>query len=514
MALSQKQIIDCKGMQCPAPILHIAKAARQLGTQPAVFEVLVDDGDFPNDIEAWCRTSKNQLVELAESDGIYKATIALNGATPSNDTTSQSGTQPTVAQVRPAAQAPPRTATIAADDTSRLDCRGMRCPAPILALSKSARSFGNQPMLIEVLSDDAEFPRDLEAWCRTTHSEVCESSEQDGTHRVLVAINGAADPLPLTEVEEEIGAPQQSATTPFPAAPAPSPLQQVAVAPPPRSAAMAAVAQASQLDLRGLRAPDPVRQLSRALVTTPGSRVRVLSDDPGFMSDVMAWSRAAGVTVLSAQHQPEVTLVELQLGDASAPALSPAQEPLTVPLAVPAQQPLTSSAESPLAVPRDNLCTILIIHNDFESLMAAMMCATTAAAQGMDAAIYFSFWGVNLLRGERPRRDVPKGKVSILQKLMQWMMPKGPRRQKMGKMHMGGMGLGMMNYFMRKNNVMSLAELMDSAVEQEVKFVVCSMSMGIMGIQKRDIMALPNVEFAGVTAFVEMSRRSSMSLVF
>ncbi len=515
MALSQKQIIDCKGMQCPAPILHIAKAARQLGKQPAVFEVLVDDGDFPNDLEAWCRTSKNQLVELAESDGIYRATIALNGAIPGNDTTFQSGTQPAVVQTRPATPlpAPSRSATLTADDTTRLDCRGMQCPAPILALSKSARSFGKQPMLIEVLSDDAEFPRDLEAWCRTTHSQVCESSEQDGTHRVLVAINGAADPLTITEVEEEMDAPQQAAAAPLPAAPAPSPLRQVAAAPPPQSAGTAAVAQAAQLDLRGLRAPEPVRQLSRALVTTPGSRVRVLSDDPGFMSDVMAWSRAAGVSVLSAQHQPEATLVELQLGDASAPALSPTPASLPVPLTVPAQQ-LASPAEGPLAVPRDNLCTILIIHNDFESLMAAMMCATTAAAQGMDAAIYFSFWGVNLLRGERPRRDVPKGKVSILQKLMQWMMPKGPRRQKMGKMHMGGMGLGMMNYFMRKNNVMSLAELMDSAVEQEVKFVVCSMSMGIMGIQKRDIMDLPNIEFAGVTAFVEMSRRSSMSLVF
>jgi peroxiredoxin family protein len=229
------------------------------------------------------------------------------------------------------------------------------------------------------------------------------------------------------------------------------------------------------------------------------------------MSDVMAWSRAAGVTVLSAQHQPEATVVELQLGDASTAVPSVT---LANPLAPANDASVAQPTEAPVGVPRENLCTILIIHNDFESLMAAMMCATTAAAQGMDAAIYFSFWGVNLIRGERPRRDMPKEKISILQRIMQWMMPRGPRRQKMGKMHMGGMGLGMMNHFMRKNNVMSLAELMDSAVEQDVKFVVCSMSMGIMGIQKRDIMDLPNVEFGGVTAFVEMSRRSSMSLVF
>ena len=143
-----------------------------------------------------------------------------------------------------------------------------------------------------------------------------------------------------------------------------------------------------------------------------------------------------------------------------------------------------------------------------------MLCATTAAAQGMDCAVYFSFWGVNMLRGERPRRDAGKSRASFLQKMMKWMMPKGPKRQKMSKMHMGGVGLGMMEHFMKKNNVMTLAELMDDAVEQNVQFIVCSMSMGIMGIQKRDIMDLPNIEFAGVTAFVELSRRSAMSLVF
>jgi peroxiredoxin family protein len=154
------------------------------------------------------------------------------------------------------------------------------------------------------------------------------------------------------------------------------------------------------------------------------------------------------------------------------------------------------------------------MRNDFESLMAAMMCATTAAAQGMEVAIFFSFWGVNLLRGDHPRRGVPKKRVSLLQRLMQWMMPKGPRRQKMSKMHMGGVGKGMMQHFMRRNHVMTLDELMDVAVDQNVRFVICSMSMGIMGIQERDIVDFPNIEFAGVSSFIEQSASSRMSLVF
>src|SRR5690606_24328270 len=130
-----------------------------------------------------------------------------------------------------------------------------------------------------------------------------------------------------------------------------------------------------ELDLRGLQAPEPVRQLSAALVTTPGARVQVISDDPGFMSDVMAWSRAAGVTVLSAQHRPEATVVELQLGEAAAPATTN-QALVAAPPPSPRLAGIATPIEAPAAVPRDNLCTILIIRNDFESLMAAMMCAT------------------------------------------------------------------------------------------------------------------------------------------
>jgi peroxiredoxin family protein len=84
----------------------------------------------------------------------------------------------------------------------------------------------------------------------------------------------------------------------------------------------------------------------------------------------------------------------------------------------------------------------------------------------------------------------------------------------MSKMHMAGMGKGMMEHFMRRNNVMPLAALLDVTVEQRVRLVVCTMSMGIMGIQKSDIMDLPNIEFGGATTFVEQARSSSMSLVF
>jgi peroxiredoxin family protein len=256
-------------------------------------------------------------------------------------------------------------------------------------------------------------------------------------------------------------------------------------------------------------------RLSGLLGTHPGTRVRALADDPTFLTDVLGWATAMRVAVTRTQTDAAGTVVELTLPGTAAP-LAPAAPSRTVPAPTAALTTGTSAALAPApeVAPRENLASILVLRNDFESLMASLLVANGAAAQGMDVNVYFSFWGVNLLRGERPRSDAPKGRVSPLQKMMKWMMPRGPKRQKMSKMNMGGAGKGMMEYFMKKNNVMTLAELIDSCVEQRVTFTVCTMSMGIMGVEKRDIMDLPNIEWGGVATFVETSKRASMSLVF
>ena len=76
------------------------------------------------------------------------------------------------------------------------------------------------------------------------------------------------------------------------------------------------------------------------------------------------------------------------------------------------------------------------------------------------------------------------------------------------------MGTGMMTHLMRKGNILSLSELMDAAEEQGVKFVGCTMSMGLMGIRRCDLTERSNLSYGGVTAFVEAAQRSKMSMVF
>lgn len=447
-----------------------------------------------------------------------------------------------------------------------VDCRGMQCPAPILEIAKTARRAATQPAWLEILADDDDFPTDLEAWCRSARAELRTMGRAENYYRAWVALNGAG-PIP----ERAAPAERSGSVVAVPAAPPSAPAR--SPAPDERVAAAAAETNGRSsnrgfltLDLNGFRAPHPIMRLSQALLQHPGRAVVVRCDDPAFMTDLAVWASSARVRVVTLEQHEGDTRARLQLPgptDAdSGPPMKTAPETQRLdgvndqfeththggrpggkhangagfvdarrgPDGQDPNQggvhalegasilgaPAAAASQSHLAVAAQpaNRCTLLVLRNDFESLMAALLTAHGARAQNMEVVIYFSFWGVNLLRGERPRRDLAAESVSFLQRLMKWMMPRGPQRQKMSKMHMGGAGRGMMEYFMRRNNVMSLSELIDQAVELEVRFIVCTMSMGIMGIQKRDLMDLPNMEFGGVTAFVENARDSRMSLVF
>ena len=61
---------------------------------------------------------------------------------------------------------------------------------------------------------------------------------------------------------------------------------------------------------------------------------------------------------------------------------------------------------------------------------------------------------------------------------------------------------------------LSLEQLLDSAQEQDVQFMVCTTSMLIMGLSKGDLMARPNMQFGGVASFVDEARGAALSLVF
>jgi len=162
----------------------------------------------------------------------------------------------------------------------------------------------------------------------------------------------------------------------------------------------------------------------------------------------------------------------------------------------------------------EDRCTLFVLHNDHEALLAALLVAVGSAAQGMNVLIFFTFWGLNLLRGDEPNSAFPAEKVGWSQRMFKWMMPKGPRRQKLGKLSMGGMGGAMLGSIMKRYELMDVPELMAAAQEQGVRFMACTMSMQVMGITKRDLAPRDNLDYGGIAAYVESASRSRLNLTF
>jgi TusA-related sulfurtransferase len=66
--------IDARGKSCPLPIVLIAKAMRSLPAGTAV-TVRADDRAFPEDLRAWCRKTKHELLSLDSRPGFHEAVI-------------------------------------------------------------------------------------------------------------------------------------------------------------------------------------------------------------------------------------------------------------------------------------------------------------------------------------------------------------------------------------------------------------------------------------------------------
>jgi peroxiredoxin family protein len=154
--------------------------------------------------------------------------------------------------------------------------------------------------------------------------------------------------------------------------------------------------------------------------------------------------------------------------------------------------------------------TIILFSGDFDKVMAALIIANGAAAMGDDVTIFCTFWGLNILRKPEKVATNGDGKKSLLQNAFGRMMPKGTKRLGLSKMNFAGAGAPLMRKVMKDQNAMSLEELFDSALEQGVKFVACTLSMDILGFKQEEL--IDGLEFAGVAAYLGEADEANVNL--
>lgn len=150
--------------------------------------------------------------------------------------------------------------------------------------------------------------------------------------------------------------------------------------------------------------------------------------------------------------------------------------------------------------------TIIVFSGDLDKAMASLIIANGAAAMGNEVTMFYTFWGLNILRKTQKVR-VRKG---IIEKMFGFMMPRGADKLGLSKMNFGGMGSAMMKNVMKKKNVSSVSDLLESAQMMGVKMIACTMSMDVMGIKEEEL--IDGLEYAGVATYLGEADDANVNL--
>ena len=154
----------------------------------------------------------------------------------------------------------------------------------------------------------------------------------------------------------------------------------------------------------------------------------------------------------------------------------------------------------------EDRAALVVFSGDLDRVMAAFVIATGAAASGFETSMFFTFWGLSVLK-KKGARAAGKG---LKQRMFAVMTPTGPEGLGTSQLNFFGMGATMLRSMMKEQGIASLEELMGMARELGVKMTACTMSMDAMGIAKEEL--LGGLEYGGVAAFMADASRARVSL--
>jgi NADPH-dependent 2,4-dienoyl-CoA reductase/sulfur reductase-like enzyme/peroxiredoxin family protein/rhodanese-related sulfurtransferase/TusA-related sulfurtransferase len=236
-----------------------------------------------------------------------------------------------------------------------------------------------------------------------------------------------------------------------------------------------------EVDACGLQCPGPIIKLKKEIDNLEyGERLREIATDPGFQKDVQSWCNMTGNRIISIAQDKGKTIAVIE-------KVKPLDN----------QNVVTKKADNK---------TMVIFSDDFDRAIASLIIANGAAAAGKKVTLFFTFWGLNVIK----KANKPSVKKDFFGKMFGMMMPSHSKKLKLSKMNMMGIGKIMMRQRMKSLNVDSFESLLQTAIDNGVDMLACQMSMDVMGVKKEEL--LDNVEVAGVASYLEEAENSNMNL--
>jgi len=154
----------------------------------------------------------------------------------------------------------------------------------------------------------------------------------------------------------------------------------------------------------------------------------------------------------------------------------------------------------------DDAATIVVFSSDLDKVLAAFIIATGAAAAGLQTSMFFTFWGLAVLK----KKGAEAGPKNLMEKMFAMMTPSGPETLGTSKMNLFGLGAVMFRKKMKDRQIASLEELIALAREMEVKMIACTMSMDVMAVAKEEL--VDGLTYGGVATYMADAVRSRVTL--
>lgn len=245
--------------------------------------------------------------------------------------------------------------------------------------------------------------------------------------------------------------------------------------------ASATPAKTVRVDACGLQCPGPILKMKKTMDTlVSGERVEITSTDPGFPRDAAAWCNSTGNQLISKDTSGGKSIVVIEKGE-------------------PKSCNIVTSCEGKGK-------TFIMFSDDLDKALATFVLANGAAATGQKVTIFFTFWGLNVIK----KLHKPETEKDIFGKMFGMMLPSSSKKLKLSKMSMGGIGGKMMRYIMNKKGIDSLESLRRQALENGVEFIACQMSMDVMGVKQEEL--LDEVTIGGVATYMERADNANVNL--
>jgi len=153
--------------------------------------------------------------------------------------------------------------------------------------------------------------------------------------------------------------------------------------------------------------------------------------------------------------------------------------------------------------------TMAVLSGDLERALAAFMLAATGASMGMEVSMFFTFWGLNIVK----KNEGGMKSKGLMRKMLNLMNRGGSKRLKLSRFNMLGLGTWMMKRLMKDTNMPSIDEYITMVHEMGVKLIACTTTCGVMGLPAEEATFRSEVTtLAGAATFLGEARQSKVTL--